>query len=525
MSSPAVAATSPESKGGHPPGLYMLFFAELWERFCYYGMRALLAVYVAQLFMVAKKDAALIYGAYTSLVYAVGIFGGYVADKVLGYRRSILLGGTIMAAGCFTLTVKDQSAFLWGLSLIVVGNGLFKPNISTLVGKLYGPNDPRRDGGFTIFYMGINIGAALAPVLCAWISNVFPIEVAREALPPGYEPKPEQILPSGLVLLPDYRWGFGMAGAGMLLGILTFRFFQRGLGDKGLTPENRQGAKWLLCVLAGCAVTAPCVHFLLSRKDIGGYILLILAIGMLLWFVSLGIKMSAAGDRAGGQRMYAFLLLLFANMIFWACFEQAGNSLNFFARDHVSNPGWWDFEYFQSVNAVYIILLGPVFAWLWVKLAAQDRNPSIPRKFGLGLVQVGLGFVVCNLAISMAGPEFRTPFLMLFLVYLFHTTGELCISPVGLSMVTKLAPSHMTGVAMGAWFLSISCGNYLAGVISAIAGGALDEDKLDKGQIVGADALAAYSSTYAGIAWFAIVAGALYLLLAKPMNRLMHGIK
>ncbi|MBI5852632.1 MAG: peptide MFS transporter [Planctomycetes bacterium] len=498
----------------------MMFFAELWERFCYYGMRALLAVYVAQLFMVAKADAALIYGAYTSLVYAVGIFGGYVADKVLGYRRSILLGGLIMAAGCFTLTLKDTNAFLWGLSLIVVGNGLFKPNISTLVGKLYAPGDPRRDGGFTIFYMGINIGALIAPLLCTAVSNWFPIEVTPAELPPGFTPDPEQILPSGMILLPDYRWGFGMAGAGMLLGLVTFLLFRRTLGDKGLVPANRTSPVWFCAVLAGCAAATPGVYFLLARDDIATKLLLVLAGGMVSWFVTLGIKLIRAGDRAGGQRLFAFILLLAANALFWASFEQAGNSLNFFARDHVSNPGWWKFTYFQSVNSGFIVLLGPVFAVLWVVLSRIGRNPSIPAKFGLALVQVGLGFLICNWAITMAGPDFRTPFVMLFLVYFIHTTGELCISPVGLSMVTKLAPAHMTGVAMGAWFLSIACGNNLAGILSSQAVGALE-----KGEVTGASALAAYTTTYTSIAWFAIGAGALYFLLSKPMNKLMHGIK
>jgi len=329
---------------------------------------------------------------------------------------------------------------------------------------------------------------------------------------------------SGGVLLPDYRWGFGLAGLGMLLGVVIFQLFQGTLGDKGLPPEHRKSPVWFLVVLGGCALVTPCIFFLLSNKTVAGYILLSLAIGMLLWFLSLAFKLIAQGDRAGGQRMFAFLLLLFANMIFWASFEQAGNSLNFFARDHVADPSWWNFEWFQSVNAVFIIMFGPVFAVMWVALARAGRNPSIPRKFGLGLVQVGLGFLVCNWAIAMAGPDFRTPFGMLFFVYFLHTMGELCISPVGLSMVTKLAPAHMTGVAMGAWFLSISCGNYLAGIMSSIAG-SLDEEKLEKGLITGGDALAAYSSAYSTIAWFAIAAGVVYLLFSKPIDKLMHGIK
>jgi POT family proton-dependent oligopeptide transporter len=405
MSSQAVAATSPESKGGHPAGLFVLFFAELWERFCYYGMRALLALYIAQQFFShlngddAQAQASASYGGFTALVYALGIFGGSIADRVLGYRRSIVMGGLFMAAGEFMLMVPQGSymgfdqkqVFFFGLSLLIVGNGLFKPNISSLVGKLYKQGDPRRDGGFTIFYMGINIGALLAPVVCTAVSNLFPIEVTAAQLPPGFVPTAEQILPSGMIVLPDYRWGFGIAGAGMVLGLVTFLGFRGLLGDKGLAPEHRRGVASIVLVLVGCAITTPGVYFLLARDDIATQLLMVLAGAMVAWFAWLGVKLIGTGDRAGGQRLFAFILLLLANTMFWAVFEQAGNSLNFFARDHVSNPSWWKFEWFQSVNSTFIILLGPVFAAMWVFLSRIGRNPSIPGKFGLALVQVGIG--------------------------------------------------------------------------------------------------------------------------------------
>jgi POT family proton-dependent oligopeptide transporter len=485
---------------GHPPGLYMMFFAELWERFCYYGMRALLALYVVQEFGKPQNQASLSYGAFTALVYATGIFGGYVADRVLGYRRSILLGGLIMAGGEFLLLIPTETAFLWGLATIVVGNGLFKPNISTLVGKLYGKDDPRRDSGFTIFYMGINIGALAAPLICAWMSNVMGTVQADGTT------------------LPDYRWGFGMAGAGMLLGIGTFLFGGGLLQGQGGPPANMRGPMPLLGTLLGCAIVAPVVYGLLSNKDVAGYILLSLSALIVGYLLYTGIKLG----KIVLHRMFALLILLLANALFWSCFEQAGNSLNFFAQAHVGNkdlPGGltFYFEWFQSVNPIYIVLLAPLFAWLWIRLDRGGMNPSIPAKFGLGLAQVGLGFGVILLAIEWFPSQSWGMFGFLLLLYLVHTTGELCLSPVGLSMVTKLAPGHMTGMVMGAWFLSISMGNYLAGIFSALAG-----EQAAEGEGV---PLEGYAAVYSPIFLYALIAGLALLILSRPINKLMHGIK
>jgi POT family proton-dependent oligopeptide transporter len=315
------------------------------------------------------------------------------------------------------------------------------------------------------------------------------------------------------VITPDYRWGFGMAGAGMLLGIGTFYLGGALLHGKGGAPEGREGMNWTMLVALGCALLTPVVYLLLANKEVAGYLLLSLSgliIAFLLWS---GIKLGAVVL----QRITALIVLLFVNALFWACFEQAGNSLNFFAKDHVGQQGFFKFEWFQSVNPIYIVALAPVFAWLWVWLAARNRNPSIPTKFGMGLVQVGLGFGVCLLAIDTFESRSSAMFLSLFLVYLLHTTGELCISPVGLSMVTKLAPAHMTGMVMGAWFLSISMGNYVAGLFSALAGGSAPEGE-------GAP-LSGYTTAYTPILYLAVGAGTLLLVLSKPLNKLMHGIK
>ncbi len=480
---------------GHPPGLYMMFFAELWERFCYYGMRALLALYVVQQFGKPQDQASLAYGAFTALVYATGIFGGYVADKVLGYRRSIILGGIVMAAGEFALLIPTETAFLFGLAGVVVGNGLFKPNISSLVGKLYEQGDPRRDGGFTIFYMGINLGALFAPVVCSWVSLQMGTVGADGAV------------------TPDYRWGFGLAGAGMLLGILVFWLGGALLQGKGGTPPGKEGVGPVALVVAACMALTPLVYLLLDNKGVASTLLQVLSALMVGYLIFTGAKLG----KIVMQRILALIALLFVNALFWACFEQAGNSLNFFAQDHVGNFGAFQFEWFQSVNPVYIITLAPVFAWLWVWLDRTNRNPSIPTKFGLGLIQVGLGFAFLLFAIDNFESKSAAMFVGLFVVYLLHTTGELCISPVGLSMVTKLAPAHMTGVVMGAWFLSISMGNLVAGLFSALAGASAEP---------GAGApLSGYTTAYTPITWMAIGAGVVLLVLSKPLNRLMHGIK
>lgn len=492
------ASAVPPSKG-HPPGLYMMFFAELWERFCYYGMRALLALYVVQQFNKPQEEASTSYGAFTALIYATGIFGGFVADRVLGYRRAIILGGLVMAAGEFALMLPSETAFLFGLAGIVVGNGLFKPNISTLVGKLYAPGDPRRDGGFTIFYMGINIGALIAPLVCAWIA---------------YEMGTTTIGPDGAeVVTPDYRWGFAVAGGGMLLGIVTFVIGKKLLRGEGGAPAGREGFGPTAIVTVCCLALTPVIYLLLANNEVAGYILLSLSVVILAYLLMTGIKLG----NVVLQRTFALFILLFVNSLFWACFEQAGNSLNFFAQDHVGQKGWFKFEYFQSVNPLYIIALAPVFAWLWVWLDRRSKNPSIPTKFGLGLLQVGLGFGICLLAIDTFESQAMGMFAALFFVYLLHTTGELCISPVGLSMVTKLAPAHMTGIVMGAWFLSISMGNFVAGLFSALAAEGAPEGE-------GAP-LDSYATAYTPIFYIACGAGVLLLILSKPINKLMHGVK
>jgi len=493
---------------GHPRGLFILFFAELWERFCYYGMRALLALYVVQQFHKPQAEASVSYGAFTALVYALGVFGGSIADKVLGYRRSIMLGGIVMAIGEFLLMFPSERMFLIGLAVMVVGNGLFKPNISTLVGKLYKQGDVRRDGGFTIFYMGINIGAFLAPIACQWISALMGTPAVGEPNTPGY-----------VAAIPDYRFGFMAAGFGMLLGIAVFGLGAKYLHGQGLAPAHRQGMGSMLQVIIGCVLTVPVIFLLLSHNTVVGYILLALGGGIALYILSIALR----SETQVRHRLFALLLLLVCNIAFWASFEQAGNSLNFFAQNHIRDLtlGNWimPFEWFQSVNAIFIVLLGPLFAALWVWLDRANLNPSIPLKFGLALIQVGLGFGLLILGIGGADTNGEVPWFILTGLYLIHTTAELCISPVGLSMVTKLAPPAITGMVMGAWFVSIALANFGAGLFSKIAGEAQVSAE------GGAAALNGYVSAFTPILWMTVGIG-LVLSLASPLvNKLMHGVK
>ena len=490
---------------GHPKALWQLSNIEMWERFAFYGMRALLAVYVATTFFEhmgenANAEASLVYGGYTALVYATGIIGGYIADHVLGYQRSILLGAIIMAAGLFVLLIEDLNWFLVGLALIVAGNGLFKPNISTMIGKLYAPGDVRRDSGFTIFYMGINLGALIAPIVtAAWIGATW-----------------------GL------KWGFFAAGIGMILSTLFLEVAKGSLGKVGRPAEGKDGWGRFFAVGAGALVMAVGVFFLLSASTVLGYLLIGIMLALMAYFIISGIK---SGDKVQLHRYIAMLILFVANACFWALFEQAGSSMNFFAREFVtpmygSMETWQSggFGIFQSLNPLYILLLAPLFAAIWPWLEKRNINPSIPRKFALGLIQVALGFYILVFAIAnFQNAAGLVPWFFLAFCYLLHTTGELCLSPIGLSMVTKLAAEKETGMAMGGWFLSIAMAQYVAGIIAAIASGG-------GGGGHGAAAVAGagigqYSETYMMLFWIGLGFGIAYLVVAPLINKLMHGVK
>ena len=431
--------------GKHPKGLYVLFLAEMWERFCYYGMRVLLTLYLID--SLFKKDTAAfaIYGAYTALVYAAPVLGGKIADKILGYRIAVILGGVLMAIGEFMILGGTEHWLYIGMGIIIVGNGYFKANISSIVGKLYADGDTRRDSGFTIFYIGINIGALLATTVVA--------EVGRKI---GYE------------------YGFALAGLGMLLGMVFFIGGQKTFRHVAEAPNPEKlnapylgpiSLKWTT-ILASLLVI-PVLYFLLVNASVVGY-LLYAAFGYVLWsLLSRGLK----EGKVLLERMIVFIILMVFNVVFWACFEQAGTSLTLFARRNVDRMvGGWEMSdaTTQFFNPLFIIVMGSVFSMLWVYLNRIGKNPNIPMKFGFGIILLGLGYLVIQVA--PLSEAYLTPLWILALLYFLHTTGELFISPIGLSMVTKLVPKDMTGTAMGAWFLSFAGSNYLAAILASLTG-------------------------------------------------------
>lgn len=474
---------------GHPRGLATLFFTEMWERFSYYGMRALLILFMTATvqhgglgFPTSKAGA--IYGLYTSLVYIVGLPGGWLADRIVGQRRAVLWGGIFIAAGHFTMAMPPIEAFYAGLGLIVIGTGLLKPNISTMVGSLYNENDARRDGGFSIFYMGINLGAMIAPLVCGYLG--------------------ENI---------NWHYGFLAAGVGMTLGLIQYVFGMKYLGTASAranrTFEDTRLLKRALAIIVPLMVAAVAVAMTgaieISANGISNAFGAILAAVCVVFFAWLfNAKGYTPVER---KRFRAILVLFIASTLFWSAFEQAGSTLNLFAERN-TNLHAWDFplwglfraSYFQSLNSVFIIALAPAFAGLWILL--KKSEPSSTGKFSIGLLFVGLGFAIL---IPVATGTSVSPW-WLTLTYLLHTIGELCLSPVGLSAMTKLAPARMVGLIMGVWFLSISVGDYIGGRLASV----YETFPL--------------ATLFGLVAAFCIVVAAGLMLLLKPMRELMGGV-
>ncbi len=455
---------------GHPVGLRTLFFTEFWERFSYYGMRALLI-----LFMTAPAAmgglgwdtarAGMVYGTYTSLVYLLALPGGWIADRLIGARKATLYGGIAIMCGHICLAMIGIATFYLGLGLIVAGTGLLKPNISGMVGQLYDHEDRRRDAGFSIYYLGINLGALIAPLITGWLAQGegFKAVLAAWGVTPAF----------------SWHCGFAAAAVGMALGLLQYLVGGHGLGEIGRHPPHGHGAasllvarKRLLMICAAGVVLVMAIVLLGVNGFLNvavittgvGYLLLVVTVGFFLWLFT--AKSWSPVER---RQLIAVAVLFAAAAVFWSLFEQAGSTLNLFAQRSTRNvilglsfpASWW-----QSLNSLYIILLVPVMAWLWVRLGSRD--PSSPAKFTLGLLFAALGFAVLALAAHFAADGERVSPAWLVVVYLLHTIGELCLSPVGLSAMTKLAPARIAGLVMGAWFLASSVGNYLGGAVASL---------------------------------------------------------
>lgn len=501
---------------GHPKGLMTLFFTEMWERFSYYGMRALLILFMTTAAAEGglgfdDKTSGAIYGLYTMGVYLLALPGGWLADRLFGLKKSVWYGGIIIALGHFTMAIPgiaeifgagsegvsalDTNAFFLGLILIVVGTGLLKPNISSIVGQLYAPGDSKRDAGFSIFYMGINIGAFLAPILTGALAT--------------------------------YNWhlGFGLAGFGMVLGLIQYRLTSGSLSEVGnlevaATPEQKNERSklkkgttyvtgFLLVLLALLfAGVIPLDATLIA--DASKYIIAAVAFGYLIYVAFFG-----GLDAVDKKKVAAIGIVFIFSAVFWSGFEQAGSTLNLFAERFTDKKmlGWEiPTSWFQSVNSVFIILFAPFFGAMWIWLAKRNLEPSSPLKFFFGLVGVGAGFFVMYFATKIAASgEFAAPTWLIF-TYLFHTWGELSLSPVGLSLTTKLAPKGYQGQMMGIWFLSVSLGNLLAGLIAGEASGG------------DAEALAAMPDQYMTIVLTTFGAALLLLAINKPLRKLMGDV-
>lgn len=457
-------ATVPSTTNGHPKGLYVLFVTEMWERFSYYGMRALFVLFMTKALLIDKALASDIYGSYTGLVYLTPLLGGYMADRYWGNRRSIVIGGVLMAVGQFFMFISGSvyqsasaPAFMFtGLALLIVGNGFFKPNISTMVGQLYPEGDKRVDSAFTIFYMGINLGAFIAPLLCGYLGDT-----GNPA---------------------DFKWGFLVAGLGMVLSLILFIALKNKyivtpegeqIGEKANNkrdveetadkiPLNPQRMYLWIGVFLGLF---GLFYYVLDFGTIGSFIfgLTIAAPGFIITDPSL--------SKVEKQRIWVVYIAAFFVIFFWAAFEQAGASLTYFAEEQTDRnllgsviPA----SYFQSINALAIVIFAPIFVWIWGILGKRNREPASPFKQALGLFLLALGYLVIAFGVQGIDPSTKVSMVWLVSLYTIHTLGELCLSPIGLSMVNKLSPARFASLLMGVWFLSTASANKFAGTLSAL---------------------------------------------------------
>jgi POT family proton-dependent oligopeptide transporter len=492
---------------GHPRGLSTLFFTEMWERFSYYGMRGFLILYMtAPAAMgglgLTTATAAAIYGTYTSMVYLMSLPGGWIADRLIGQRRAVLYGGMLIAAGHYTLAIPAAAAFYAGLTFIVLGTGLLKPNISVIVGQLYSEKDIRRDAGFSVFYMGINLGAFVGPLITGFLAQ----DVRFRGWLAGMGMDPNS----------SWHWGFGAAGVGMTLGLLQYALGGQKLGEAGMhpvKPSSPEAASQLkrravlilggtiavLAALAGAIATGALPVTPEQISNAYSYILLAVTVIFFGWLFTSG---SWTPDER--KRLYLIGVFFLAAALFFSVFEQAGSTLNLFADRATRNtllgyafPSSW----YQSLNALFIIIFAPMFAWLWIRMGTNQ--PASPTKFSFGLIGVGLGFLILIPAARLAENGMLVSPMWLTMTYLIHTYAELCLSPVGLSSMTKLAPARIVSLMMGVWFLGASVGNFLGGQAASFY------ESMPLAQLFGM------------VAVLPIVAGILMFLFRRPLTALI----
>jgi len=536
-------------KGKYPRQLWYLFLIEMWERFTFYGMRALLGLYISHLilsvdyhpvpaaekavivkeFEIANKEvldekhpqyfiktseqkfrdnAEVIsnkrYGTIQAFIYAMAFIGGLFADKLFGFRRSIFWGGILMAIGTFLMAIPGSFCFYAGVSILIVGNGFFKPNISTMVGSLYKDGDPRRDAGFSLFYSGINVGALLSGLIIAYIGTSI-----------------------------SWSLGFAIAGVCMLIGLGLFVFTQKSLGPIGLVPYPEKLNKKVMGINRGVLIHAATlllipifflfVYFpldidlgtigVLSLTDL---IFLLAAVFTIIYII---FQIRSASSEEGRKLTVAGILILFS-VIFWSFFEQGGGSLNFFAVSNVESKGLNMTSVNNSINALWVVLLAPVIGIFWLYLNKRSKEPNMIVKFGFGFIFLGLGFLVFFASKFLSTGNGMTPLWTFIVAYLVVTLGELCLSPIGLSMVTKLSPSRLHGVMMGTWFLASAYGQYGAGLIGAALAKSENIENPTNAQ-----KLLQYTSGYESIGYIAVASGVLLILIAPQLKKMMGGVK
>ncbi|MGZ4048167.1 MAG: peptide MFS transporter [Bacteroidia bacterium] len=493
-------------KGKYPKQLWYLFFSEMWERFCFYGMRGMLTFFMINHLMMDEKVANLQYGATQAFVYAFTFIGGLFADKILGFRKSLFWGGLLMITGSCILAFDPKTFFFLGISFNIIGTGFFKPNISTMVGALYKNGDVRRDAGFSLFYSGINIGALLGGYACIAI---------------GKGTFLESFIPEHL------RWNvaFGLAAVVMTISLLTFTYTRRTLGPIGLSPfeliENKKNKRnWYeYIVYFGALAAVPLIMKMVANTEYTNWFMYIIGPFSLIYLIYEMTKHS----KAEVKKLIAALMFILFSVIFWAIYEQAGGSLSIFAANNINDklfglitldPNGVN----NASNSLFVIVFAPIIGLIWILLAKKKIEPNTVVKFGLGFLFLGIGFYTFYFTRFFADLQGKSSLDIFTLAYFIVTFGELCLSPIGLSIMTKLSPARLQGVMMGMWFLASAYGQYVAGLFGAsIVSDVKNASAMDK--------LISYTNGYKQFALYAIIAGVVLIAISPLIRKLMQEVK
>ncbi len=481
-------------KGKYPKQLWYLFFSEMWERFSFYGMRGMLTYFMINVLVMNEEAANMQYGATQAFVYAFTFIGGMFADKILGFRKSLFWGGVLMIIGSVILSINPKDFFFIGIAFNIIGTGFFKPNISTMVGRLYRDGDERRDSGFSLFYSGINIGALIGGYVC-------------------------------IALGKSYSWNiaFGLAAIVMTISLLTFLFTQKSLGPIGLSPlandekSVRQRKEWL--VFIGSLICIPLISIMVKQTEYTDYFMYTIGPLTLVYFLIETLKL----NKSEQNKMWAALVFILFSIMFWAFFEQSGGSLSIFAANHLGTEllGFITVDpngVNNAANSLFVIAFAPILGIIWVTMSKRKSEPNTMVKFSLGFFFLGAAFLTLYATIFVADENGMTSLDVFTLAYFIMTLGELCLSPIGLSIMTKLAPTHLQGMMMGMWFLASAYGQYVAGLLGA--GMSLPNEKATK-----LEKLSSYTDGYYQLAIIAVLCGLLLLIFSKQVKKLMQDVK